>query len=140
MPSPFREIAKLAALTIMRLSEVRLPRREHVHLELGVLLLPKTKTGPGQVILSEAAQKLLRTQLELRLDSEWVLPGPQGRPYSREQVGRVFRKAARAASLIRLGLRAQVRKWRNRRETVEKPSRPCSPHYMTDGFSAFTRG
>jgi hypothetical protein len=31
--SPFREIAKLAALTLMRLSEIRLLRREYVHLE-----------------------------------------------------------------------------------------------------------
>src|SRR3990167_6088580 len=33
MRSPFREIAKVAALTLMRLSEIRLLRREHVHLE-----------------------------------------------------------------------------------------------------------
>jgi hypothetical protein len=33
MASPFREIAKLAALTLMRLSEIRLLRREDVHLE-----------------------------------------------------------------------------------------------------------
>jgi len=99
MPSPFREIARLAALALMRLSEVRLLRRESVHLELGVLLLPKTKTGPVQVILSEAAQKILRTQLEAHPDSEWVFPGPHGRPYSREQIGRVFRRAARSAGL-----------------------------------------
>jgi integrase len=35
MPSPYREIAKLASLTLMRLSEVRTLRREHVHLEQG---------------------------------------------------------------------------------------------------------
>jgi len=32
MTSPFREIAKLAALTLMRMSEIRLLRREMVHL------------------------------------------------------------------------------------------------------------
>jgi integrase len=31
--------------------------------------------------------------------SEYVFPGPDGRPYSREQVGKIFRRAARAAGL-----------------------------------------
>ena len=35
MRSPFREIGKLAALTLMRQGEVRLLRREMVHLEQG---------------------------------------------------------------------------------------------------------
>jgi hypothetical protein len=35
MPSPFREVAKLAALTLMRQGEIRLLRREMVHLEQG---------------------------------------------------------------------------------------------------------
>jgi integrase len=46
--SPFREIAKLAALTLMRLSEIRLLRREHVHLEQGVIMLPRGRRAPGQ--------------------------------------------------------------------------------------------
>jgi integrase len=29
----------------------------------------------------------------------WCSPGPGGRPYSREQVGKMFRRAARAAGL-----------------------------------------
>ena len=98
MPSPFREIAKLAALTLMRLSEIRLLRRESVHLEQGVVLLPQAKAGARPVILSEAARKILGQQLEAH-GSEWAFPGPDGRPYSREHVGRVFRKAARAAGL-----------------------------------------
>src|SRR5574341_1698569 len=60
--SPFREIATLAALTLMRLSEIRLLCREHVHLEQGVVLLPRAKAGARPVILSDAAQKLLRGQ------------------------------------------------------------------------------
>ncbi len=98
MPSPFREMAKLAALTLMRLSEIRLLRREHVHLEQGVVLLPQAKGGARAVILSEAAQKILRQPLE-RHDGEWVFPSADGRPYDRSHVGRVFRKAARAAGL-----------------------------------------
>ena len=98
MRSPFREIAKVAALTLMRLSEIRLLRREHVHLEQGVVLLPRAKAGARPVILSAEAQKILRGQLEAP-GSEWVFPGPDGCPYDRSYIGRVFRKAARAAGL-----------------------------------------
>jgi integrase len=48
MPSPFREIAKLAALTLMRQSEIRLLRREMVHLEQGVILLPRQGRRPAR--------------------------------------------------------------------------------------------
>ena len=99
MPSPFREIAKLAALTLMRQGELRELRREAVHLEQGVILLPRAKAGARPVILSDAAAKILRQQLEAHCGSELVFPGPGGRPYSREQVGKVFRRAARAAGL-----------------------------------------
>lgn len=99
MPSPCREIAQLAALTLMRLSEIRTLRREQVRLEQGVIELPRTKTGPRHVILSAAAQKILRGQREAHPDGEWVFPNPDGRPYSRVHVSRVFRKAARAAGL-----------------------------------------
>jgi len=99
MRSPFREIAKLAALTLMRLSEIRLLRREDLHLEQGVVLLPKAKAGARPVILSADAQKVLRHQLVSNQESEWVFPGPDGRPYDRSYIGRVFRRAARQAGL-----------------------------------------
>jgi integrase len=98
MRSPFREIAKLAALTLMRLSEVRCLRREDVHLGQGVILLPRAKTGARPVMLSGEAQKLLSRQLEEHA-GEWVFPSPDGRPYDRSYIGRVFRAAARAAGL-----------------------------------------
>lgn len=98
MRSPFREIATLAALTLMRLSEIRLLRREQIHLEQGVVMLPRAKAGARPVILSDAAQKILRRQLEGHA-SEWAFPGPDGRPYDRSYIGRVFRKASRAAGL-----------------------------------------
>jgi integrase len=50
------------------------------------------------VILSTEAQKILRDQLD-RHASEWVFPSPDGRPYSRVRVSRVWRKAARASGL-----------------------------------------
>lgn len=84
--------------TLMRLSEIRLLRREFVDLEQGVVLLPRAKAGARPVILRAEAQKILRGQLQAH-DGEWVFPGPSGRLYDRSYVGRVFRKSARAAGL-----------------------------------------
>jgi integrase len=98
MPSPFREMAKLAALTLMRQGEIRQLRREDVHLEQGVILLPRAKAGARPVMLSESARKLLQAQIAGQ-DGPWVFPTPHGRPYSREQVGKAFRRAARGAGL-----------------------------------------
>jgi integrase len=98
MPSPFREIATLAALTLMRLTEIRTLRREMLHLEQGVVLLPRAKGGARPVILSQDAQKILQRQLEAH-DKPWLFPGRDGVPYSRIHGSRVFRKAARAAGL-----------------------------------------
>ena len=98
MDAPFRGIAKLAALTMMRLSEVRLLRRDMVHLAQGVILLPRAKGGARAVMLSGQAQKLLRGQLDA-LTGEWVFPNPDGRPYTRNLVSKKFRRAARAAGL-----------------------------------------
>jgi integrase len=99
MASPFREMAKLAALTLMRMTEIRTLRRAWVHLEQGVVLLPHAKAGARPVILSGAARKIVQAQLEAPTGSELVFPGPSGRPYSREQIGKVFRRSARAAGL-----------------------------------------
>ena len=98
MPSPFREMAKLAALTLMRQGEIRMLRREDIHLEQGVILLPRAKAGARPVMLSESARKLLQAQLEGH-EGPWVFPKSNGRPYSREQVGKAFRRASRAAGL-----------------------------------------
>jgi integrase len=98
MPSPFREMAKIAALTLMRLSEIRTMRREMVHLEQGVVLLPQAKAGARPVILNEAARKILQQQLEGHA-REWVFPNPDGRSYDRSLVSKHFRRAARAAGL-----------------------------------------
>jgi integrase len=95
---PFAAMARLAALTLMRLTEIRTLRREQLHLEQGVLMLPRTKTEPRPVILSGEAQEILRGQLEQHT-SEWVFPSPDNRPYSRVHVSRVWRRAARAAGL-----------------------------------------
>jgi hypothetical protein len=70
-----------------------------VHLEQRAILLPRAKGGGRAVILNDEAQKILRSQLEKHQGSEWVFPNPDGAPYSRIHVSRVFRKAARAAGL-----------------------------------------
>ena len=99
MRAPFRQMAQLAALTLMRLSEVRRLRRESVHLEQGILTLPHTKTGPGVVMLSADARRILEEQLRTH-DCEWVFPNPEtGAPYCRHYVGKVWRTRARKAGL-----------------------------------------
>ena len=70
-----------------------------VHLEQGVVLLPRAKAGARPVILSSEAQKILRAQIEAHPDSDWVFPGRAGRHYERSYVGRVFQRAARSAGL-----------------------------------------
>jgi len=99
LPSPIREIAELAALTLMRRGELLRLRREDVDLDQGVVLLPRAKTGPRPVVLSEAASAILEAQLG-KHERSWVFPNPDGGPYSGVHVSRVFRNATR-----RLGLR-----------------------------------
>jgi integrase len=60
--------------------------------------VPRAKAGARPVMVSESARKLLQGQLEAH-DGPWVFPKPNGRPYSREQVGEAFRRSARAAGL-----------------------------------------
>jgi integrase len=98
MPAPYRDMAKLAALTLMRLSEIRTLRREQVRLGEGVVVLTRTKTEPRLVVLSTAAQEVLRAALA-RSPSAWAFPNADGRPLHRASVSRVFKRAARAAGL-----------------------------------------
>ena len=122
MAEPFRTIAKLAALTLMRLSEIRLLRREMVHLEQGVILLPRAKAGARPVILSGQAQKLLRGQLEGN-EGEWVFPNGDGRHYSRNLVSKHFRRAALGAGLRDFrfhDLRHHGRRWHSTRASLRR--------------------
>ncbi len=97
--SPFDRMCRLANLTLMRLSEIRTLRREHVALSQGVVTLVKTKAQePQAVVLSGEARDILQKQLDSHR-SDWVFPGPSGRPYSRVHVSREWRRAAKAAGL-----------------------------------------
>jgi integrase len=64
----------------MRLSEIQTLRREMVHREQGVVLLPRAKAGARPVILNEAAEKIHQHQLEGH-ERDWVCPKPDSRFY-----------------------------------------------------------
>ncbi len=99
LPPPFREIAQLAALTLMRLGEVSQLRREQVSLAQGIIVLAVTKAGPGTVVLSTEAQQLLQAQLDSHRNP-WVFPSPKtGKPYTRGSVSRKWHEAAIKAGL-----------------------------------------
>jgi integrase len=99
LAEPWRSIARLAALTLMRLSEIRLLRREHVDLTHGLVQLPKTKTTPRQVVLSTEAQAILRVALAHPSPHGWVFPNAADQPYSRSRISKCFRTAARTIGL-----------------------------------------
>lgn len=99
MAEPGRSMARLAALTLMRLSEIRRLRREQLDLAHGLLVLPRTKTTPRQVVLSAEAQAILTTALRQPSKNGWVFPNPDDRPYSRVHISRLFRLAARRIGL-----------------------------------------
>jgi len=54
----------LAALSLMRLGELVQLRREHVHLEHGVVALPRAKAGARHGILSGEGRGILTKQLD----------------------------------------------------------------------------
>jgi integrase len=98
---PFRTMARLAALTLVRQGALRLLRREQVRLWEGVFELrgPRAKGGARSVILNSEAQELLRRQLASH-EGVWVFPNKRtGQPYSRVHVTRTFRRAAQVAGL-----------------------------------------
>jgi integrase len=100
VPEPFRTMARLAALTLMRQGELRLLERDMVHLEQGLILLPQTKTVPRAVILGDEARALLERQIwSVPADARLIFPNHTGQPYSRVHITRVWRKAARAIGL-----------------------------------------
>lgn len=106
MAEPGRSIARLAALSFMRLNEILRLRREQLDLAHGLLVLPRTKTVPRQVVLSAEAQAVLVAALRRPSPHGWVFPNPEDRPYSRVHISRLFRRAAQ-----RIGLANAPRSW-----------------------------
>jgi integrase len=72
--SPLREIARLAALTLMRLSEIRLLRREDVHPEQGAILLPQAKAGARPFLSAEAVSGAEPTAWAQRTPASGLVP------------------------------------------------------------------
>lgn len=109
LAEPFRTMARLAALTLMRQGDLRTLERDMVHLPQHLILLPSSKTGPRPVVLGDEAVGLLARQIaRIPAEARYVFPkrpgGPYaraqvGQPYSRAHVSRVWRKAASAAGL-----------------------------------------
>jgi integrase len=98
-PEPFQTMERLAPLTLIRQGNLRMLRRDQVHLEQALILLPRTKGGPRAVALGDEAVALLRRQLA-RHPSDWVFPNPRtGQPYSRVHVSRVWRQRLRALGI-----------------------------------------
>ena len=94
------DMADLALLAVMRLSEVRELKREYVNLPARKLELPTTKGGkPRAVALCSDAVRILKRALGHHPDSPLVFPNPQGRPYSRVHVSRCWKRAARSIGL-----------------------------------------
>lgn len=98
MPKPFGDMARLVAITMMRLSEIRTVRRECVDLAQGVVTLPRTKTKPRQVVLSDEARGILSKAIEAT-SGAWLFPNRTGEPYSRAHVSRVWHTAAAVLGL-----------------------------------------
>ena len=95
---PFRAMARLAALTRRRPSDIRTLRCEMGDVAQGIVTLPKTETGPRPVVVNQAARAIRFRALESSSGSS-VVPNPHGTPYSRVDIGRVGRIAARRAGL-----------------------------------------
>ncbi len=88
---------RLAALTGLRIGEVRSMRWEDINLQSGQVVLPKTKTGRRVHTLPAAAVSLLADTKHL---SAWVIPGRDiDKPLDLRWIRRVFERACRAAGI-----------------------------------------
>ncbi len=99
LDDPFRAMTQLARLTLMRPREIPPLRQDQVDLSQGVIVLPTSKTGPATVVLSTAALRILRAQLDPDA-SPWVFADPRtGRPYSPDRLPAQWRRAVAKAGL-----------------------------------------
>ena len=98
----FALLSRLAMLGILRLNDVRVLERDHVHLPERLLLLPRTKGGTSRAVyLNDQALLVLERALMLSPDTQrYVFGHPRtGQPYSRVHISRCWRNAARACGL-----------------------------------------
>lgn len=94
-PAPVAAI-RLAALTGLRIGEVRAIRWEHVDFETGRLTMPATKTGPRVHDLPAVALAVLAQAHRL---GDWAFMTGRGTPVSYRLIHIAFQQAAKAAGL-----------------------------------------
>ena len=94
-PAPVAAI-RVAALTGLRIGEVRTIRWEHVTFEIGRLTMPKTKTGRRTHDLAAAALEILSA---LPRVNNWCFTVGRDAPITYRYAYVVFAEAARAAGL-----------------------------------------
>ena len=94
-PAPVAAI-RLAALTGLRIGEVRAIRWDHVDFETGRLTMPATKTGPRVHDLPAAALAVLAQAHRL---GDWAFMTGRGTPASYRLIHIAFQQAAKAAGL-----------------------------------------
>ena len=82
MPAPFGDMARLAAITRRRLTEIRTLRREQVDLAQGVVTLPRTKATHRGMWYSTARRGASWGALEAA-KGDLLCPNPDGQPYLR---------------------------------------------------------
>ena len=82
MPAPFGDMARLAAITMRRLTEIRTLRREQVDLAQGVVTLPRTKAKHRGMWYSTARRGASWRALEAA-KGDLLFPNPDGQPYLR---------------------------------------------------------
>jgi integrase len=88
---------RLAALTGLRIGEIRMMRWEDVNLKGGLLILPKTKTGRRVHTLPTAALALLAEAKQL---GPFVIAGPNpSMPLDDRTIRKVFERACAAADI-----------------------------------------
>ncbi len=87
---------RLAALTGLRIGEVRAIRWENVDFETGRLTMPATKTGPRVHDLPTAALAILAQSHRI---GDWAFMTGRGTPASYRLIHIAFQQAAKAAGL-----------------------------------------
>ena len=88
---------RLAALTGLRIGEIRSMRWDDIDLQGGIVVLPKTKTGRRVHTLPTAAVSLLSETKKL---GSCVIPGRDpNKPLGERWIGRVFEKACSVAGI-----------------------------------------
>jgi integrase len=91
---PAQTMAELAALTFMRMGELRLLERPQVDFVAGTITLHRAKKGPRVVGLGTYALTILRRQMA-RHGHALVFARPDGRPYSRGYIWLLWKTAMR---------------------------------------------